>query len=325
MAFFDLALEELQTYLPERNEQRDFDDFWRRTLEETRAYPLDAEFEPIDFGLHTVETFDVTFNGYAGQPIKAWLLLPKQRKEPLPCVIEYIGYGNGRGFPHDWLQFSAIGYAHLIMDTRGQGSNGLNGDTADIAPDGDNPQYPGFMTRGVLSPESYYYRRVFADAVRAVEVAQDHPVIARNRIVVTGRSQGGGIAIAVAGLVDDLSAVMPDVPFLCHYQRATAITDAAPYSEIREYLRRHRGKSAQVFDTLSYFDGINFAKRASAAALFSVGLMDMICPPSTVYAAFNHYNSEKTMAVYDYNDHEGGGTHHLIRQIAFLQEIFRDN
>ena len=39
--------------------------------------------------------------------------------------------------------------------------------------------------------------------------------------------------------------------------------------------------------TLSYFDGVSFARRAAAPALFSVGLMDMVCPPSTVYAAFN--------------------------------------
>lgn len=325
MAFFDMPLEELQKYLPERNEADDFDDFWARTLEETRSHSLDAQFEAVDFGFQTIETYDVTFSGYGGQGIKAWLLLPMQRSELLPCVVNYIGYGGGRSFPHDWLQFSAAGYAHLVMDTRGQGSNGKTGDTPDIAPDGDNPQYPGFMTRGILSPETYYYRRLFADAVRAVEVAQNHPSIDANRIVVTGRSQGGGISLAVAALVDGLKAVMPDVPFLCHYKRAIAMVDTAPYREIRQYLRHHRGKAAQVFDTLSYFDGINFATRTSASALFSVGMMDMTCPPSTVYAAFNHYGGEKTMAIYEYNDHEGGGTHHLIRQIAFLKEIFGGN
>jgi cephalosporin-C deacetylase len=325
MAFFDLSLKELENYLPERKEPHDFDDFWRKTLAESRAFPLDAQFERLDFGFQTIETYDVTFNGYAGQPIKAWLILPKQRSEPLACVVNYIGYGGGRGFPHDWLQFSAAGYAHLVMDTRGQGSAWRNGDTPDIASDGDNPQYPGFMTRGILSPETYYYRRVFTDAVRAVELAQQHPEIDSNRIAITGGSQGGGIALAVAGLVEGLKAVLPEVPFLCHYKRATEITDAAPYSEIRQYLRYHRNKIDPVFQTLAYFDGVNFATRATAPTLFSVGLMDIICPPSTVYAAFNHYGGEKTITVYEYNDHEGGGTQHLIRQIAFLKEIFGAN
>lgn len=325
MAFFDLPLEQLQTYLPERHEASDFDVFWQETLNSTRSYPLDAQFEPIDFGLTTIETFDLTFSGYGGQRIKGWLLLPKHRNAPLPCIVNYIGYGGGRGFPFDWLSYPSLGYASLVMDTRGQGSAWRQGDTPDIAPDGDNPQIPGFMTRGILSPQTYYYRRVFTDAVRAVEAARSHPEIDSKRIVVTGGSQGGGIALAVSGLVNDIVAVMPDVPFLCHYQRAIQLTDNAPYSEIRQYLRYHRTKIEQVYRSLSYFDGINFAARATAPTLFSVGLMDMTCPPSTVYAAFNHYAAKKKIEIYEYNDHEGGQTHHLIRQIAFLKEIFGDN
>ena len=50
----------------------------------------------------------------------------------LACVVEFIGYGGGRGLPHEWLDWSAAGYAHLVMDTRGQGSNGgRRGATAD--------------------------------------------------------------------------------------------------------------------------------------------------------------------------------------------------
>ena len=105
--FFDMALEKLRTYLPEREEPADFDSFWADTLYGARQHPLSPIFEPIDYGLRTVETFDVTFNGYDGQPIKGWLLLPKDRSKPLPCVVEYIGYSGGRGFPTDWL-FGAV-------------------------------------------------------------------------------------------------------------------------------------------------------------------------------------------------------------------------
>ena len=58
---------------------------------------------------------------------------------------------------------------------------------------------------------------------------------------------------------------MPDVPFLCHYRRATEITDAHPYSEIARYLRVHRDKVEQVFKTLGYFDGVNFAGAGAGA------------------------------------------------------------
>lgn len=322
MAFFDLPLDELQRYLPPRHEPEDFDAFWQETLEAVRQHSLDARFVPVDYHLRTIECFDVTFNGYAGQPIKGWLLLPTQRSEPLPCVVEYIGYGGGRGFPIDWLTWSSAGFAHLIMDTRGQGSSWSNGDTPDSEPDGSNPQTPGFMTRGILNPQTYYYRRLFSDAVRAVEAARVHSAIDPQRIAVIGGSQGGGIALAVSGLDPSVQAVLPDVPFLCHYQRATQITDSFPYQEIVKYCQIHRDKIETVFNTLTYFDGVNFATRARARTLFSVALMDETCPPSTVFAAYNYYAGQKEIKVWPYNHHEGGASYQTLEKLKFLAALW---
>jgi cephalosporin-C deacetylase len=321
MAFFDLPQEQLKNYRPERYEPADFDSFWQSTLTEARVYPLNAQFEPVDYGLKAQETFDVTFAGFGGQPIKGWLLLPRQRSGRLPCIVEYIGYGGGRGFPTDWLLWTSVGYAHLIMDTRGQGSAWQKGDTPDNGAGG-NPFHPGFMTQGVLDPHTYYYRRVFTDAVRAVEAARAHPSINPQLIAVTGGSQGGGITIAAAALIPDIQIAMPEVPFLCHYRRATELVDTYPYQEISNYLNSHRDQVDQVFHTLSYFDGVNLATRAEAASLFSAGLMDMVCPPSTVYAAFNYWNGPKQIRTYTYNGHEGGGDFHTIEKIKFVQSIW---
>lgn len=322
MAFFDLPLDELRKYTPERREPADFDAFWQETLSATRQFPLEARFEPVDYHLRTVETFDVTFNGYGGQPVKGWLLLPAQRSEPLPCVVEYIGYGGGRGFPIDWLAWSSAGFAHLIMDTRGQGSSWRRGDTPDPEPDGSNPQVPGFMTRGILRPQTYYYRRVFSDAIRAVEAARAHKAIDAQRIAVSGGSQGGGISLAVSGLDPSVEVAMPDVPFLCHYQRATQITDGAPYQEIVKFCQIHRESIETVFATLAYFDGLNFATRARARALFSVALMDEICPPSTVFAAYNYYAGLKEIKIWPYNHHEGGESYQTLEKLKFLTALW---
>ncbi len=92
MAFFDISLDELRTYCPARTEPADFDSFWKLTLEEARAHPLNATFERVDYGLSAQEMFDVTYAGFGGQPIKGWLILPVGAKQPLPCVVEYIGY-----------------------------------------------------------------------------------------------------------------------------------------------------------------------------------------------------------------------------------------
>lgn len=319
MPFFDLSREELAGYRPEVREPADFDEFWARTL---RAHSSTGEvvLAPYESGLSLVDTWDVTFPGYGGDPIKAWLTLPAGADGPLPGVVQFVGYGGGRGLPHEHLAWASAGYAHLVMDTRGQGSIwGTGGDTPD--PAGTGPSVPGFMTRGIDSPESYYYRRVFVDAVRAVETLRGIAQVDESRVAVTGGSQGGGIAIAVAGLVDGLVGVMPDVPFLCHFGRAVGLTDKDPYQEIVRYLAVHRGAEERVLTTLSYFDGVNFAARATAPALFSVAHHDMTCPPSTVFAARNRWaDGLPEIVEYRFNQHEGGAGYQWPVQAAWLAE-----
>ncbi|MFE7551792.1 acetylxylan esterase [Streptomyces gardneri] len=317
MSQFDLPIDQLRTYRSASVEPEDFDAFWAKTLAETRAHPLDARFERVATGLATVETYDVTFAGFDGQPVKGWFALPAGTSEPLPVVVEFLGYGGGRGLPHTHLLWASAGFAHFVMDTRGQGSGWATGDTSD--PVGSAPAAPGFMTRGIENPDTYYYRRLFTDAVRAVEAARSHPLVDAGRTAVTGGSQGGGITLAVAGLVRDLVAVAPDVPFLCDFPRATTLTDRMPYREIGNYLKAHRGRVQRARDTLAYFDGVHFAARATAPALFSTALEDQTCPPSTVFAAFNAYaEDDKEIEIYDFNDHEGGGPFQQAAQLRWL-------
>ena len=158
--------------------------------------------------------------------------------------------------------------------------------------------------------------------MRAIEAARSHPAVDGARLAVNGGSQGGGIALAAAGLVGDLSAALVDVPFLCHFRRATTITDTDPYGEIARFCKTHRDKVDQVFNTLDYFDGVNFAARAQAPALFSVGLMDDVCPPSTVFAAYNHYAGPKGMRVWPFNRHEGGESFQTEEKLTFLASLW---
>jgi cephalosporin-C deacetylase len=167
------------------------------------------------------------------------------------------------------------------------------------------------------SKESYYYRRVFTDATLLVDAARQLD-LGSDRIILCGGSQGGGITLAATALSEGVAAALPDVPFLCHFERALSLTDGFPYKEIANYLSVHRDKVENALDTLSYFDGVNFAKRSNAPALFSTALMDQICPPSTVFAAKNHYAGKADIEVYPFNGHEGGQGHHFLKQLDWL-------
>ncbi|MDH6235559.1 acetylxylan esterase [Cryobacterium sp. CG_9.6] len=302
--YTDLPEAQLRAHVSTQADPADFDEFWAGTLAETRRHPLNVTVTRVDAPLATLDVFDVTFAGFGGQPIRAWLRVPAGATGPLPTIVQFHGYGRGRGQSFENLLWASAGFAHLDMDLRGQGWGGSTSDTADEA--GSGPQSPGFMTRGIESKETYYYRRVYMDAVRAVEAARSLDVVDAARVGVMGTSQGGGIALAVAGLVPEVAAVVARVPFLCDFARASVITDAHPYRELGVYLAANRLKVDQAHETLSYFDGVNFAKRARAPLATTAALMDPICPPSTVFGAFNNYAGPKEITVWPYNAHEGG-------------------
>lgn len=316
MAYADLPLDQLRGYRTGVQEPDDLTEFWDRTLTASRQEAVSPETRPVETGLTRVRTLDVRFSGFGGDRIAAWLHLPADSDEPLPVVVRYWGYGRGRGLPHEVPLWLNAGYAVLACDMRGQGGQHGPGDTPD--PEGSGPSHPGFLTRGILDKQTYYYRRLFTDAAMAVDAVEDLPGVDATRIVAMGGSQGGGVAIAAAALNHKVSGLMADVPFLCDVPRAVNITNTDPYGELTRYLRTQHGHAVQVFETLRYFDAAILAAHAHAPALFSVGMMDPICPPSTVYAAYNAYAGDKEIQEYPFSGHEGGGPWQEREQLAWL-------
>ncbi|MFD9127791.1 acetylxylan esterase [Kitasatospora sp. NPDC059571] len=317
MPLTDLPYEDLLQYRPEPAAPEGLDAFWTATLAQAREAAGEARVVPVaDALLPAFEVFDVRFPGYGGEPVAGWLLVPRGAEGPLPAVVEFLGYSQGRGLPLERLVFPAAGYAYLVMDTRGQGH-----DTPDPHP-GDPQWYAGLMTRGVESPERYYYRRLYTDAVRAVDFVRALPQVDADRVVVAGGSQGGGLALAAAALADgSVAAALVDVPFLQHFRRAVEIAVAGPYPEIAEYLRLHSPERVErTFATLDHFDGLQLAPRAGAPALFSVGLMDPVCPPSTVFASYHRYGGPKEIEVWRFGDHGGGLAPQRRRQLEWLRD-----
>src|SRR4051812_10324442 len=319
MAQFDLPVDELWRYRATAPPPGGLGPFWDATLTEARAAARPAAAAQVDTPLRQITTFDVTFTGFAGQPVRAWLNMPTGAEGPLPVVVEFIGYGGGRGLPWEWLLWACAGYAHLVMDTRGQGGTWRGGDTPDPDPAGAGPSTPGFLTRGVPDPHRYYYRRLVTDAVRAVEAAAELPGLDADRLAVVGTSQGGGLALAAASLAAErVAAVVAQVPFLCDVRRAVTLTDADPYHELVRFCRIHPDRAATAMATVDHVDMVHLVPRAAAPALFAVALHDDICPPSTVFAAYQAYAGPKEIEVYEWDGHEGGRAHFEQRALAFI-------
>ena len=181
-----------------------------------------------------------------------------------------------------------------------QGGRWTTGATGDRQGDpAAGPENARVMTRGIARPEGYYYTRLFTDAVLAVEAASE--LTGAPRVAVSGASQGGGLALAAAALVPQAVAVChADVPFLCDIQRGITLAPDAPYTEIPEFLAHNVDLIPAALATLRYVDCALLARRITARCLLSVGLMDTICPPSTVFAAYNEIAAGKDLAVHPF-------------------------
>jgi cephalosporin-C deacetylase len=321
--FVDMPLPELQSYRPDIGEPDDFDQFWSDRLADARGSVAAPVLTPADTPLIHQDVFDVTFPGAGGDPIKGWLSIPRNVADNRPVIIEFVGYNGGRGDPLDWLGWPASGFPHFIMDNRGQGGGWRRSDTPDPSDNG-APSSNGFLTRGIADPKSHFYTRMFVDAVRAVDAVTNLPMMAGRQVVVTGASQGGALALVAAHLHPAVVAALPDVPFLCHIQRGSAVTPARPYAEIAEYCSVNHRDIPTVLRTLSYLDIVNHARRTTVPALFSVGLLDEITPASTVFAAYNHYAGPKEIEVYPYNGHEGGGTTQFHAKLQYIRRAAQE-
>ena len=112
-----------------------------------------------------------------------------------------------------------------------------------------------------------------------------------------GGSQGGGLTLAATALSGRFALAMPDVPYLCHYRRALEIAQQGPYLELANYFKLYPEREEPSFRTLSYFDNMNLADRITCPVLMTVGLVDLVCPPSSIYATYNRIEAQKQMAI----------------------------
>ena len=316
MPSIDMPLERLLQYKPALYREPDFDAFWDETVRSAIAQPLNAELIPYpNLETRTVDVYAVRFDGFEGGRLAGWYVRPAS-SGTFPGVMIYHGYSGRGARPLEMIGLAGQGICTLSLDVRGQ-----NGESQDalVSPDG---HYSGWMTKGIRDPKSYYFRYVYSDAVRALELLAMRDEVDETRLAVTGGSQGGAITLAAAALSDRPILALPDVPFLCDFKRAIEITPQPPYTEIIGLLKQFPGQYATVMRTLSYVDCMNLAPRIRCKTVICNCLCDDICPPSTIFGMYHQMTTtDKQIEVYPYHKHETPNEHSELKFKLIMETL----
>lgn len=320
---FDLTFEELLTYNGINPRPADFDAFWDDSLAEMRATDPQVELRPAKFEARDAQCFHLYFTGCGGARVHAKLLRPKTASAPHPAVLLFHGYTGNSGDWSEKLKFVSEGFTVAALDCRGQG--GLSEDRGGTV----GNTHRGHIVRGLDDaladrPEKLLFRQIFLDTAQLAKIVMEMPEVDPTRVGAAGLSQGGGLTVACAALEPRIKLASPAFPFLCDYKRVREMDLAKDaYAELKEYFRNFdplHQREEEIFEKLGYVDIQFLAGRIKADVLWSVSLMDEICPPSSQFAVYNKITSRKSMNIYPDFGHENLPEYH-DRTFTFLRGL----
>lgn len=260
-----------------QDKQPDFDAFWESTLAELAQVAPQPRLTLLPEHSNDIRrTYRVDMRSLGGTPISGVLTEPV-RDGKYPVYINYMGYNANVWYNDPSSRPEAIEFTLCVRD---QGLNKPSDSTED------------WVTWGLESKETYYYRGAFSDVVRAVDFVSSLPKADTGRIFAEGGSQGGAFTLVAASLDHRIRAAAPFVPFLSDFPDYFRIA-GWPGGQVLEAARKKGISEEDLYRTLSYFDVKNFTDKIECPVLMGFGLQDWVCPPHTNFAGFNLIRTEK--------------------------------
>jgi len=266
----------------------DFDAFWAAQKARLAAVPMKPELTPVKSPVEGIECFDVQIPCVSPRPVSGYLARPiGAAPKSLPAILSVHGAGVG-GSSLGAAVRGAQQYHALGMDINAHGI--ANGRPASFYDELKSGALNDYRAQGREDRQQCYFLGMFLRLVRALEFLRSQPQWDGKVLIVQGSSQGGGQSIAAAGLDPQVTFISAGVPAICdHSGKAIGRINGWP-----KLVPDQDGKpDPKILQVARYFDCMNFATRAKAEAIFSVGFIDATCAPTSVYAAYNNFPGKK--------------------------------
>lgn len=264
----------------------DFDSFWTQQKARLAAVPLKPILTPVE-APKGLECFDAEIPCVAPRPVCGYFARPAGAgPKSLPAILMVQRAGTFSNTPNAPVD-NAGKFNALVLDINAHGLPNKNPELF--------KEIAGQVTRtweiGRDDREQAYFLGMYLRVARAIEFLTAQREWDGKTLIVRGGSQGGGQAVVAAGLNPRVSFIAANVPAMCDHT-GCAIGRASGWPGMVP--KDANGKpDPKVLQVARYFDGMNFATRSKAAAIFDVGFLDPHCPPTSVYAMYNNWPGKK--------------------------------
>ena len=240
-----------------------------------------------------------------GHRLFAWFSVPIG-EGPFPALVRMPDYAS----VHDII-YTPLRHRAVVMNATHRGQR--NSDALTRA------AYPGLLTDGIDSPQTYTLLGTYADALRALDVLAAQEITQIGAVALTGSGLGAALALAAAARRPNVAAVAADTPMALGHPVALQPGLGYPLAELGDYLRAYPERRDAVTETLSPLNPLHTAPSVSALVLLSAGRFDRsLCPmPFAEELAAALPNCD--FRVYD-GAGEGGGHEHAVVRGAWLAQ-----
>ncbi|MCC8171083.1 MAG: acetylxylan esterase [Parabacteroides sp.] len=282
-------------YTPERLQPvtelpADFHDYWAKTLENARtATPLNPLTTLLpERCTETDNVYQVSFQTKPGGGRFYGILSVPKKEGKYPALLRVPGAGVR---PYAGDTYTAPGKA-ITLEV---GIHGipvtLQQPVYDALADGALNNYWTFRRD---NRDAFYYNRVVVGVLRAIDFICSLPRYDGKTLGVTGSSQGGALSVIAATLDTRVTFFAAVHPALCDHE-AFFRQRACGWPH---YFYYYGAPGEKELATLRYYDTANFARCLDVPGWFSWGYNDEVCPPTSMYAAYNAVTSPKELYPY---------------------------
>ena len=281
----------------------DFDQFWKKALDESRAYGLQYSVEPApEYCTDKIDCSLVRLQlNKSGQCMYGYLFIPKGAA-PGSCPVVLCPPGAGVKTIKEPLRhkyYAEAGCIRLEMEIHGLDPRMTTEQFSEIS-NALNGRGNGYLENGLDNRDNYYMRRVYLGMSRCLDLLTSLPEWDGRNVVVQGGSQGGALAIVTAGLDDRVTLCVANHPALSDMGAYSVEGQTGGYPH---FVRTPGMLTPEKVQTMAYYDVVCFARRVKCPVYMTWGYNDDVCPPTTSYAVWNTLSGPKEALITPINEH----------------------